>query len=60
MILAGERTREGLRLTNEATAACVPGAEYRQVPGSGHFWYADNPDAGAQLLVKFFVAHRQR
>ena len=60
MILAGERTPPGLRVTNEAAAACISGASYERVPDSGHFWYADNPEAGANHVVRFLAKHRQR
>ncbi|HVF65755.1 MAG TPA: alpha/beta hydrolase [Casimicrobiaceae bacterium] len=60
LVLAGERTPPGLKFTNAAVPTCVAQAEYREVPRSGHLWYADNPDDGVRLLVQFLTAHRRR
>ena len=59
LVIAGDRTPPALRVTNEALMHCLPpGAQFAEVPRAGHYWYADNPRDGAQLLLAFLRGDR--
>ena len=60
LVLAGEHTPAGLRSTNAEAAKCAKHSEHVEIGGSGHLWYADNPDEGVRRLVQFLRKHRDR
>jgi pimeloyl-ACP methyl ester carboxylesterase len=39
----------------EALAGKIPGAEFRLVPGAGHFVMEDAPEDVARILAEFFA-----
>lgn len=61
LVIAGELTPPAMQATNEALMRCLPrSAQFVAVPRAGHYWYADNPADGAQLLLAFLRGERGR
>jgi hypothetical protein len=58
LVLDGEKTPAAFRVTNDALLACLPpGAMRARIGEAGHFWYVENPRAGADAILKFLAAH---
>ncbi|CAN5900267.1 hypothetical protein BH11PSE8_BH11PSE8_40210 [soil metagenome] len=54
MVMEGERTVAGFRVTNDRLMECLPrGSTRAVVPGAPHMWYAVNPDAAAAQILAF-------
>lgn len=58
LVLEGDHTEAAAQVSNEALLACLaPGTERTRVPRSGHFWYVENPRAGADAILRFIAKH---
>ena len=58
LVLDGQNTPAAFRVTNDALLACLPpGAMRARIAEAGHFWYVENPRAGADAILKFLAAH---
>ena len=54
LVMQGEHTVPGFRLTNDRLMQCLPPTARRTViPGAPHMWYPANPAAGAQAILDF-------
>jgi pimeloyl-ACP methyl ester carboxylesterase len=58
LVISGEATPVAFDLSNDRIAECVGhGTSYSRVKGAGHFWYADNPSAAADVIKSFLFRH---
>lgn len=58
LVVRGERTREGFRHGHDALLACLPPTTQSVViPGAGHLWPLDQPDASAKAILDFVARH---
>jgi hypothetical protein len=56
LLLEGEETVAGFRVTNDRLMECLPsGSERFVIPGAPHIWYPVNPDAAAQRILQFIA-----
>ena len=54
LVMEGEHTVPGFRVTNDRLMQCLPPTARRAVvPGAPHMWYPANPAAGAQAILDF-------
>lgn len=54
MVMEGEQTVAGFRVTNDRLLECLPkGSARAVVPGAPHMWYPANPEAGAAQILAF-------
>jgi pimeloyl-ACP methyl ester carboxylesterase len=54
LVMEGERTVAGFRITNDRLMQCLPaGSERAVVPGAPHMWYPVNPEQAAALILAF-------
>lgn len=57
LVLEGETTVAGFRVTNDRLMQCLPGHALRYVvPGAPHLWYPVNPAAAAARILDFVAA----
>lgn len=60
LVLEGEKTVAGFRVTNDQLVRCLPpGAQRYVVPGAPHMWYPVNPGAAAERILEF-IARAER
>jgi pimeloyl-ACP methyl ester carboxylesterase len=55
LLLLGERSRATWRSALPAMAGIMPGAELRRVPGAGHLWPIQAPEAFAAAVAEAFA-----
>lgn len=54
LVLEGETTVPGFRVTNDQLMRCLPKSAQRYVvPGAPHMWYPVNPGAAAKRILEF-------
>lgn len=54
MVMEGECTLAGFRVTNDRLMECLPpGSARAVVPGAPHMWYGVNPEAAAAQILAF-------
>jgi pimeloyl-ACP methyl ester carboxylesterase len=54
LVMEGEHTVAGFRVTNDRLMQCLPPTARRVVvPGAPHMWYPANPVAGARAILEF-------
>jgi pimeloyl-ACP methyl ester carboxylesterase len=54
LVIVGEQAPTTFQLSAQRLAQCLPAtARHAVVPHAAHFWYADNPAAGAQIILRF-------
>jgi len=54
LVMEGEQTVAGFRVTNDRLMQCLPPTARRVVvPGAPHMWYPANPAAGARAILDF-------
>ncbi len=58
LVMDGVETPAAFRVTSDAFFACLPpNAKRARIADAGHFWYVDNPRAGADVILEFLTAH---
>jgi pimeloyl-ACP methyl ester carboxylesterase len=56
LVMEGEHTVAGFRVTNDRLMQCLPPSARRAVvPGAPHMWYPANPQDGARLILDFIA-----
>ncbi|MFY3384651.1 alpha/beta fold hydrolase [Paracidovorax sp. MALMAid1276] len=56
LVLEGEQTVAGFRVTNDRLMECLPsGSERFVIPGAPHIWYPVNPNAAVQRILQFIA-----
>lgn len=54
MVVAGAKTRDSYKATNEALVACLPsGTQSIQIPDAHHMWPTENPNVAADAILAF-------
>jgi pimeloyl-ACP methyl ester carboxylesterase len=60
LVMEGERTVAGFRVTNDRLMQCLPPTARRAVvPGAPHMWYPANPAAASKQILDFVAASQR-